>query len=56
MDFEDSDQISIGMNLAQVQAASTQLGYHLHVALEGGGDLYLAFTTLAEIEADNLIV
>ena len=55
MDFDSSDQISIGMNLSQVQNAATQLGEHLHVALPGGGDLYLANTTLAEIEADNLI-
>ena len=40
----------------EVQAAPTQLGYHLHVALEGGGDLYLALSTIADLEADNLIV
>ena len=44
-----------GMNLAQVQAAATQLGEDLHVALAGGGDLFFAGRTLAGIEADNLI-
>ena len=43
------------MTLPQVQAAATQLGDHLHVALAGGGDLYLANTTLTEIEAGYLI-
>ena len=43
------------MTLPQVQAAATQLGDHLHVALAGGGDLYLANTTLTEVEADHLI-
>ena len=56
MDFESADRLSIGMNLSQVQAAATQLDAHLHVALAGGGDLYLAYTTVAEVEADNLIV
>ena len=55
MDFDSSDQISIGMNLSQVQNAATQLGEHLHIELPGGGDLYLAFTTLSEIGSDNLI-
>ena len=55
MDFDEDDRLAIGMNLAQVQAAATQLGADLHVALAGGGDLYLANTTLTEIEADNLI-
>ena len=56
MDFDDADRLAIGMNLSQVQGAATQLGTDLHIALAGGGDLYLANTTLAEIEADNLIV
>ena len=56
MDFDDADRLSIGMNLSQVQAAATQLGTDLHIALAGGGDLYLANTTLTDIEADNLIV
>ena len=56
MDFDDADRLAIGMNLSQVQAAATQLGDDLHVALAGGGDLYLANTTLTDIEADNLIV
>ena len=47
--------LSVGMTLAQVQAAATQLGEHLHVALAGGGDLYIANTVLAEVEADNLL-
>ena len=55
MDFEASDRLAIGMTLAQVQGAATQLGADLHVALAGGGDLYLANTTLSEIEADNLV-
>ena len=55
MDFDGADRIAIGMNLAQVQAAATQLGPDLHVARAGGVDLYLAGTTLSEIEADNLI-
>ena len=56
MDFDSSDRLSIGMTLPQVQAAAAQVGAHLHVALAGGGDLYLANTTLTEIEADNLIL
>ena len=55
MDFDPADRLDVGMTLAQVQAAATQQGAHLHVALAGGGDLYLANTVLAEIEADNLI-
>ena len=56
MDFDDADRLDIGMTLAQVQATATQLGDHLLIELRGGGDLYLANTTLAEIDADNLIV
>ena len=56
MDFDSPDRLDVGMSLSQVQAAATQQGAHLHVALAGGGDLYLANTTLAEVEADNLIV
>ena len=56
MDFDEADRLEIGMTLAQVQAAATQIGEHLHVALAGGGDLYLANTVLADVEADNLIV
>ena len=56
MDFDSSERLSIEMNLAQVQAASTQQGSHLHIDLAGGGDLYLASSTVADIEADNLIV
>ena len=55
MDFDSSDRLDLGMTLAQVQAAATQLGEHLHVALAGGGDLYIANTVLADVEADNLI-
>ena len=55
MDFDEADRLAIGMNLAQVQGAATQIGADLHVALAGGGDLYLANTTLSEIEADNLV-
>ena len=56
MDFDSSDRLSIGMNLSQVQAAATQQGDHLHIALAGGGDLYLAWSTVADVEADNLMV
>ena len=55
MDFDDADRLFLGMTLPEVQAAATQLGEHLHIALAGGGDLYLANTTLAEIEADHLL-
>ena len=55
MDFDVSDRFIIGMNLAQVQDAATQLGAHLHVALANGGDLYLANTVVAEIDVDNLV-
>ena len=55
MDFDDDDALAIGMTLPQVQAAATQLGAHLHVVLAGGGDLYLANTVLAEVEADHLV-
>ena len=56
MDFDGDDRLEgLVMTLAEVQAAATQLGADLHVALDGGGDLYLANTTLSEIEADNLI-
>ena len=54
MDLDDADRLAIGMTLPQVQAAATQLGAHLHIELAGGGDLYLASTTLAEVEADHL--
>ena len=56
MDFDSADRLSIGMNLSQVQAAATQQGGHLHIALAGGGDLYLAWSTVADVEADHLIV
>ena len=56
MDFDDADRLAIGMNLSQVQAAATQHGTDLHIDLAGGGDLYLANTTLTDIEADNLVV
>ena len=56
MDFDSSDRLAIGMNLSQVQASATQLGDHLHVALPGGGDLYLANTTIGDLGADNLVV
>ena len=56
MDFDDADRLAIGIDLSQVQAAATQLGADLHIALAGGGDSYLAGTTLTEIEADNLVV
>ena len=55
MDFDESDRLDIGMTLPQVQAAATQLGAHLHIDLAGGGDLYLANTTIAALDADNLI-
>ena len=55
MDFDSDDRLAIGMSLSQVQAAATQFGPDLHIALAGRGDLYLAATTLAEIEADNLM-
>ena len=55
MDFDDADRLDIGMTLPQVQAAATQRGEHLHIELADGGDLYLANTTLAEIEADHLV-
>ena len=54
MDFDDADRLDMGMTLAQLQAAATQLGTDLHVAFEGG-DLYFANTALTDIEADNLI-
>ena len=55
MDFDDADRLSIGMTLPQAQAAATQQGAHLHVALANGADLYLAYTTLPELDADHLI-
>ena len=54
--FGEAHRLAIGVSLSQVQAAATQLGTDLHIALAGGGDLYLANTTLTEIEADNLVV
>ena len=53
--FDGADWLAIGMTLPQVQAAATQQGAHLHEALAGGGDLYLAYITLAELDADHLI-
>ena len=56
MDFDGDDRIEgLGLTFAQFQAAATQLGTDLHVAFEGG-DLYLANTTLADVEADHLVV
>lgn len=55
MDFDECDRLDTGMTLAEFQNAAKQIGYHLHIELPGGGDLYLANTTIGEIEADNLI-
>ena len=55
MDLDDADRLSIGVTLPEVQAAATQKGAHLHVALANGADLYLANTTLPELDADHLI-
>ena len=55
MDLDDADRLAIGMTLPQVQAAATQVGAHLHIELAGGGDPSLASTTLAEVEADQLV-
>ena len=56
MDFDSADRLDVGMTLSQVQAAAMQQGEHLHVALTSGGDLYLANTVPADVEADNLVV
>ena len=56
MDFEPGiDRIEVpGMDDAGFRAAASQLGDHLHVAFEGG-DLYLAWTTLAGLEGVDLL-
>ena len=56
MDFDGDDRLDADLNLPEVRAAATQLGADLHIVLFGVGDLYLANTTLTEIEADNLVV
>ena len=40
---------------AEVRAAATQVGYHVHVELADGGDLYLAWTTLGELAGQELV-
>ena len=55
MDLAGEDRIEgLGMTLSQVQAAATQQGAHLHVAFDGG-DLYLAFRTIADVDTDALV-
>ena len=54
MDFDGADLLDMGMTFSGLRAAATQLGPHLHIAFEGGS-LYLANTTLADVEADNLL-
>ena len=56
MDFDSSDRIDLGMTLAQLQSASEQLGEHLHIHLPGGGEVNIAFTTIGDLGADNLVV
>ena len=52
MGFEPGvDRIEVSdMTEAGFQAAATQIGGHLHVALPEGGDLYLAWTTLGALD------
>ena len=55
MDLAGEDRIEgLGMTLGQFQGAATQQGAHLHVAFDGG-DLYLAFRTLADVDTDALV-
>ena len=55
MDFDGDDRLEgLGMTFAQFQAAATQQGTDLHIAL-ADGDSYLAGVTLADVEADNLV-
>ena len=56
MDFAPgSDRFEIsGMTETGFRAAATQVGDHVHVALDGG-DLYLAWTTLAALEGVDLL-
>ena len=49
MEFEPGTEP--GLTAATLNAAATQAGEHLHIAFRGGGDLYIAGTTLAEVEA-----
>ena len=57
MDYEpDVDRIEVpGITTdAALRAAATQAGEHLRIAFEGG-DLYLTWTTLAELEGHDLL-
>ena len=59
MDFEPgTDRITeTGFeSSAEARAAATQVGAHLHIELDGGGDLYLAWTTLGELAGVDLLV
>ena len=56
MDFEPGvDRLVIdGMTEAALRAGATQAGEHLHVAFDGG-DLYLAWTSLAALDGYDLL-
>ena len=59
MDFEPgTDRLSGtgSATSAEVRAAATQVGHHLHIQLDGGGDLYLAWTTLGELSGVDVLV
>ena len=57
MDFEaGSDRLAIaGLTASGLSARATQVGEHLHVALDGG-DLYLAWTTLDDLAGQDVLI
>ena len=58
MDFESGTDRLSGTGYAtsaEVRGAATQVGAHLHIELDGGGDLYLAWTTLGELAGQELV-
>ena len=58
MDFEPgTDRLDTGHETsAEVRAAATQVGAHVHIELaDDGGDVYLAWTTLGELAGQELV-
>ena len=58
MDFEPgTDRLSApGFETsAEVRAAAVQVGAHVQIELDGGGDVYLAWTTLGELADVSLL-
>jgi len=58
MDFEPgTDRLDVaGLPTSEaVQAAATEAGFHLHISVPGGPDLYLAWTSFGELSGHELV-